>query len=183
MIASLSYQDDYFYDSVNNEYYTKANGAPDGTFANNYKYSAVRAWLLGEFYETAFSDLGCQLILSTEVNNGDASMGGLDSNNYSCENTVDSVFLLSYEEIMKSEYGFDSSDALKMRASDYARATGVYMNTDSSYYGNAWWWQRSPNTDFSDCVSVVDSGANVSFNYVYINGGGILPALRIALNK
>ena len=54
VIANAAYQADMTKTNTNS--YTSANGAPTGTFANDYFYSGVRAWLNGEFYKSAFSD-------------------------------------------------------------------------------------------------------------------------------
>ena len=71
IIANMAYQPDYTYD---NAYaYTSANGAPSGTYANNYKYSEVRRWLNDNFYNTAFSDKEREIILTTEIDNSKKS--------------------------------------------------------------------------------------------------------------
>ena len=157
-------------------------------YANNYKYSDIRAWLNDEFYNTAFGDLQQALIQTTEVDNSVYSTGN-SSNSYACENTFDKVFLLSYREVTNSAYGFESSStydtARQMLTSDFSRATGVYMSTDSSYYGNGWWWWlRSPY--------YYDSGYARFVNYYGIAGdssltvgsdlSGVVPALNLTLS-
>ena len=56
------------------------------------------------------------------------------------------------------------------------------MSTPSDYYGNGWWWLRSPNTDFSYYARRVygvgyDYGSHVNTPYY-----GVVPALRIRLD-
>ena len=140
-----------------------ANQAYNATRDNNYKDSDIRAWLNDQFYTTAFSDLQRELILTTTVDNSVASTG-YASNPYACENTEDKVFLLSYAEVTNGEYGFSTDPwgidmARRMETSDYSRATGAYMNTDASTYGNGCWWLRSPY-----------SGNSIIARYVYSNG-------------
>ena len=71
-------------------------------YANNYEYSAIRAWLNEDFYDTAFSSLQRELILVSQVDNS-ASSTGYDTNKYACCNTQDKIFLLSAKEVMSSE--------------------------------------------------------------------------------
>ena len=172
---------------IANHYYhhTRSSTTIDGqtVYANNYKYSDIRAWLNDEFYNTAFGDLQQALIQTTEVDNS-AQSAGYSSNPYACENTFDKVFLLSYREVTNSAYGFASDyatydTARQMITSDFSRATGAYITPDSSHYGNAWWWLRSP----------YDSGARGVdfFGYTNIychvrNDYGVVPALNLTLS-
>ena len=164
-----------------------ANMAYDEGGSNNYKNSDVRAWLNSTFYETAFSELQKDLILTTTVDNSVYSTG-YSPNQYACEDTEDKIFLPSYREVTNSEYGFETSSstddtARRMQMSDYSRATGAYMSTGSSiYYGNGWWWLRSPYDDGSDIARYVVHYACVDGNYyVYDSSFGIVPALQIRL--
>lgn len=107
----------------------------DGTkiFANNYKYSELRNFLITEFYEKAFNDLQETLIMLTTVDNS-ASTTNSDTNNYVCENTEDFIFSLSYADLVNTEYQFkaDSSamDVARMLpVTDFAMATGAAKTT------------------------------------------------------
>ncbi len=179
IIANTAYQSDYFLSGTN--WYTTANGAPENTYANNYQYSAVRAWLNVQFYECAFNDLQKALIQATLVDNSAESTDSA-SNLYACEDTLDKIFLLSYAEATNSAYGMDTDESRCMTISDYGRATGVYMATNSVDYGNGYWWLRSPK-----------SGACNQASAIYYNGDtdkiepvnsithGVVPALWICL--
>ena len=153
-----------------------------------YADTEIRAWLIETFYKTAFCKLQQEIILSTVVDNSAASTG--NPNNSDDENTLDKVFLLSYKEITNSDYGFSAegiTDAMRqMPTSDYSRATGAYMSTESAYYGNGSWWTRS---------TIGPDGALGNFNYRFIGTDsgivfvscideketGIVPALWIIL--
>ena len=191
IIANVAYQPDYY---RNYNYYTTANGAPQGTYANNYKYSNVRNWLNSIFYETAFSTLESALILATEVDNsakstnpyGNENCWGNGENQFACENTSDKIFLLSMEEVTYFGYGFllnhNSNDtARKMLTSDYSRATGAYMNTASAYYGIGQWWLRSPKYGVSREVSMIHILGTSNTAYTQDTYIGVVPALRIRL--
>ena len=176
---------------IANHYYhhTSSSTTIDGqtVYANNYKYSDIRAWLNDEFYKTAFGALQQALIQTTQVDNSVYSTG-YSSNPYACENTFDKVFLLSYREVTNSAYGFASSystkdTARRMLTSDFSRATGAYMSTDSSYYGNGWWWLRSPDNDsFSYARNVRYLGSADYINYVLYDYRGVVPALNLMLS-
>ena len=165
-----------------------ANKAYASSNNNNYEDSDIRAWLNDEFYKTAFGALQQALIQTTEVDNSAQSTGN-SSNSYACENTFDKVFLLSYSEVTSSAYGFASDystfdTARRMLTSDFSRATGVYMSTDSSYYGNGMmWWLRSPNYNNSDSARYVDcSGYADNRSNVYYDFNGVVPALNLTLS-
>ena len=167
---------------------------PEGTYANNYKYSEIRAWLNATFYETAFSALQQEIILITEVDNSAKSTnphgnetahnGGV--NKYACENTNDKIFLLSQEEATNEAYGFSSSESAdesrEMITSDYSRALGALMITTEDYYGNGWWYHRSPDCNRSGYAyrSSTDGHCNSSI-WVDYTSLGTVPALKIRL--
>lgn len=159
-----------------------ANKAYDSS-SNNYAESDIRAWLNDQFYNTAFTALEQELILTTTVDNSAASTGD-GSNPDACENTNDKVFLLSYAEVTNSAYGFSTSTSRQMQTSDYSRATGAYTNigTDTEY-GNGGWWLRSPYYYYSPCARCVYSDGYIYRNYSYVSYTycGVVPALQIRL--
>lgn len=153
--------------------------------SNNYMNSEIRQWLNEQFYETAFDELQREIILTTTVDNSVYSTG-YSSNSYACADTEDKIFLLSYREVVNSSYGFNSSSsnydtARRMLTSDYSRATGAYMNTSSSYYGNGYWWLRSPYNFYSYNARIVYYDGYVSSGSVYDTYRGVVPALQIQL--
>lgn len=148
---------------------------------NNYKESDIRAWLNDDFFNTAFNDKEKELMLITVVNNSPNSTEK-DTNMYTCQNTLDKLFLLSYKDATNTEYGFDEgmyyNDARKIITSDYARARGLKLVTSDGY---ANWWLRSPDYSTSTKASFV----NVSgcfYETVYKNYG-VVPAVQIEMNK
>ncbi|MBR2972392.1 MAG: hypothetical protein IKC61_05650 [Clostridia bacterium] len=192
IIANLAYQSDYnlyyfAYDTEKNYYGTTANGAPNGTYANNYKYSEVRKWLNATFYETAFSELQREIILTTMIDNS-AESTGFSSNPYACEDTEDKIFLLSHAEVTKSEYGFaldylSYDTARRIQTSDYTRATGAYMYSAPSYYGKGYWWLRSPQYSYSCHTNTVGFSGDIDYaDILSIRSVGIVPAMWIDLN-
>ena len=149
----------------------------NGNYSNNYANSDIRAWLNATFYETAFSELQREIILTTTVDNS-ATSTGYSSNPYACEDTEDNIFLLSYLELVT--YMPNYADC-EMETSDYSRATGAYMYDSSSYYGNGYWWLRSPNYIHREFARHVDGGGGISDYYhsVYNSYYGVVAALQI----
>lgn len=155
--------------------------------SNNYMNSEIRAWLNNQFYNTAFTELQKQLILTTEVDNS-AYSTGYEANPYACANTNDKIFLPSYRDMINTAYGFNSgysaSDTARRRiTSDYSRATGAYMYTSSGYYGNGCWWLRSPSNYYGISARGVSfDGFISSSDGVDITSIGVVPALKIQLS-
>lgn len=161
-----------------------ANKAYDAGEDINYKNSDIRAWLNGEFLNTAFGEAAKGIIKTTEVDNS-AYSTGYSGNPYVCENTFDKVFLLSYREAVNSEYGFSSDGedydtARRMTVSDYARSTGAIMDT-SSYFGCGGWWLRSPNNYGGEYVRCIAYGGYDASYHVRNDFSGVVPALNITL--
>ena len=121
---------------------------------SNYEHSDIRVWLNDEFYYKAFSDLERKFIGLTLVNNGAETTRDPD-NQYTCNNTYDRVFLLSYQDVVKNvnngfpEDWYQTSVARKKIPNDYLKVRG---QTDIE---GIKWWTRSPY-----------NSANISFvNY------------------
>jgi hypothetical protein len=148
-------------------------------YPNNYRYSDIRTWLNAGFLSKAFY-LDSSLIQTTAVDNS-ASSTGYSSNHYVCADTSDKVWLLSYADATHSSYGFSSNSSMYCVTTDYARARGCAMSTDSSYYGNCYWWLRSP-FDYSHGARCVDYDGSISSDLVSRSYYGVRPALTISLS-
>ena len=62
-------------------------------------------------------------------------------------------------------------------------ATGAYMNTSTEYYGNGWWWLRSPRNSYSySARDIRNSGYADDSNNVSSTNDGVVPALKIRLS-
>lgn len=172
-------------------YHTSNNREINGQtiYANNYAESNIRAWLNDNFYNTAFDSLQKQLIQLTTVDNS-ASTTSSASNPYACENTVDNIFLLSYQDMINTEYGFNANanakDAARQKgATDYALCQGVEMSaseTELFGFNKGVWWLRSPS-DASDhqACDIFGSGYSYDISRVWHTIYGVCPALYIQL--
>lgn len=156
----------------NVKYYVNSNERTIGSkggYANNYKYSTVRAYLNGTyessdtqsktdyankgFLQTAFTDAAQKLIVVTTVDNSaasttdgviyeaDGSRGAYG--NYICPNTTDKIFLLSIKEATTTAYGFDAS-----HISSGVGNTRIKHNTD---YAKATFAYQDPGNGYGGC--------------------------------
>ena len=164
----------------------------EGVAANNYAASEIREWLNNEFLNMAFFEVSqSSFIETTTVNNSAAST--VCNNKYVCEDTNDKIFLLSTSEALNDIYGFDSyysfegmtdfsldDPARRIKSSDYSRATGVWMSTNTDDYGNSSWWLRSPYCSGNSSARFVGFRGSVH-NYTYTSSAdfGVVPALVI----
>ena len=154
-------------------------------YANNYKYSGIRAWLNADFYNSAFA-LGNEHIQTTTVNNS-ASTTNNSSNSYACANTEDKVFLPSYRDYINSSYGFptstSSTDTRYCRTTDWARARGAYYYTSSDSYQQytGCYWTRSPYSRSSDYAWYVYSVGYLDSYGVFLTSRSVRPGLSIKI--
>ena len=180
-------------------------------YPNNYKESRVRAYLNGLSYQVKSTRQGTQLsnseflgkgflqtaftadeqakIATTMIDNSarstnldiDPTFWNDGNNDYACENTYDKIFLLSEQEVTKSEYGFTTSDVTRIRkATDFAKACGVSSSSDG--YEGGYWSLRSPSSsDGSGYNFIGDRGlATQPFrSYVDDTRDGVCPALVV----
>ncbi len=167
----------------------------DGTiYANNYRYSTIRAYLNGikdyqfetndyidkGFLQTAFSDTARALIAETEVDNRKETTGNSDDTYaaaYACANTNDKIFLLSFKEINSNVYNFTAI----RKATDYAKANNVYQSDRSGEGGI--WWLRSPVFNAEDTAYAVNYAGTCSQQRVTDKTEGVVPALTIELDE
>lgn len=154
-------------------------------YPNNYKESDIRAWLTGTFYEWAFDELDQSLIIETTVDNS-AKISSTDAT-YVCENTQDKVFLLSYQDIINSAYGFvtdinEDDKAKQLKPTDYCQSQGI-MKT----FRWSCWWLRSPGPKAgggNDAIAISVRGSmNPTTTVDSVHEGGVVPAIKITLYK
>ena len=128
-------------------------------YPNNYEYSNIRAWLNGYdgssydvdnytgigFIDIAFTEVERNLINETLVDNS-ALSNGVAINEYACNNTLDKIYLLSYQDA----YKYFEREEVQAKVTDYALSIGLYV-----YNGIGCFWLRSPSVNNSNYVSCV----------------------------
>lgn len=141
-------------------------------YVSDWETCSLRQWLNKTFYNTAFSREEKMLIGTTflENNSPDGTWFGTD--------TGDKIFILSFDDVINSAYGFDSSksefdEARKLKATDYSKCQGVYISQ-----GYPHWWLRTPGN--AEVVYLVSSYGWAALGQgVYGTGVGVVPALKL----
>ena len=166
-------------------------------YCNNYAYSNIRAWLNGlngsdyqvkdytgiGFIDVAFNDEIRNLINDSLVDNS-ASTTSDSENPYACENTIDKLYLLSYQDLKNPAYGFgeenDPLNELKLAyPSDYALTNKAFKDNET---GANWYYLRSPyNKDSRAVACVYDNGLLSSYRPARFEDHGVRPALEITI--
>ena len=166
-------------------------------YPNNYKYSNIRAylnstknqfeadggtpteydvdWLNAGFLTAAFTSAELAKIKTTLVDNSAATTAS-NNNQYTCENTEDKVYLLSYKEASKKLYGLDDYSSRIMKTTAYARANGAWQN-DKSYV--CYWWLRSPYFSIGNIALRIFKDGGDHNGPVSTDGIGVVPALTV----
>lgn len=165
-------------DPYNSSWVAAWNDSVHTYYANDYATSSIIKWLNSDFYNTAFTQAQKSNILTAELDNK------AYSDSYSAFNsktTYDKVFLLSWNEVQNTAYGFrsgvSSSAYREAKGTDYAKCQGLWVKTSN---GCSPWRLRSAG-NYSDyaCDVGYDGDLNNDFS---INGTnhGVRPALKIS---
>lgn len=154
-------------------------------YANNWEYSDIRAFLNEDFFSEAFMEGEANFILTTQV---DFSKKTAHFDRFANGKTADDkVFLLSYADTANTSYGWNhwtiKEDGKKVgKATDYAKAMGVYASLNSgSEHDAAHWWLRSAG-DFEARASVTAAIGTVGTYDVDCKAIGVRPAIKVKFN-
>lgn len=157
---------------------------------NTYAYSDYNA--SGGFLKTAFTAAELAKIADTSVDNSarstnpdaDANRNNNGINIYASDTpTTDKIFLLSYQELTKTAYGFE--DDLSENLNSYVnimnrvRQVTEYVKTNGDSASWLSWWTRSlcyNRTAGGNLAQVIGESGGVSGKQVAANGG-VVPAL------
>ena len=137
----------------------------------------LRNWLNTDFYVTAFTGTEQKYVAETYVINDDSYYETEGGNN-----TYDKIFLLSIDEVTTYFVSAPEEYDPERRAqvTGYAEAQGGWASTDSEYYGNGWWWLRSPGYHSGNAAYVRGFGDVYSLgDYVDVKINVVRPALWI----
>ena len=144
---------------------------------NNYQESEIRKWLNSEFLSFAFSF--CADVIKTTTVDNSASSTDSPNNRFSCSDTLDKVFLLSYQDYQNYSYGFEDDDSLICKTTEWARARGAW----ASYFKKGNYWTRSPRSDSSNSVWCVRTDGGFDSLCLFDSSDYcIRPAMRIKID-
>ena len=167
IIDAQAYQNVVRRESASDIYYYYIGST--STFANNYAESSIRAWLNNDFYNTAFNNTQKANIRNTTISN-DAYPS--EHSLYSSVWTTDPIFLLSYDEVRQSIYGFSDLESKKAKGTDYAKCQGLHVE-DSGFSG----WRLRTAGEYSGMTRFVQyHGGTVDDENVARTCLGIRPA-------
>ena len=132
----------------------------------------LRAWLNGEFYNSAFSIGEKSKIRSVTLSNPDNAKYGTKGGN----DTTDGIFLLSIDEVTRY---FGNDEARQCKPTSYAKNYGAWVYEET---GTTWWWLRSPgysnhNAAYVYAVGLVDHNGDNVYRY----DGAVRPAFWMGL--
>ena len=135
--------------------------------SRDYESSEIRAWLLKDFYNTAFAELQKEVILATDID--------LDENG--TNDAQDKVFLLTKAEAEAAQTALGSC---AKASTDYAKSQGTLVSADAGYKGNGQWILRALGTTENAICRINPKGEQANANYAHITTG-IVPAMWISL--
>lgn len=113
--------------------------------------SSIRAWLNGEFLESAFGSDPNGFICTAECKTKDGR-SGTDGG----ENTTDRIFLLAVDEV--TQY-FPKESSRRAPVTEYAKEQGAEYDKN----GNGWWWLRTPGKT-QDMAAGVHTAGGVNYD-------------------
>lgn len=134
---------------------------------DRWEHTALRTWLNGTFYNTAFSQTEKEQMLTMELTNSyDYEFGTADTI------VDDPVVVLNTADI---EYYFPSADERQARPTAYVRGKGLW--TDQDGYGS--WWVREDITVTAWMVNHLGNLCDAQEYKEY----GIRPVIYLSLNE
>lgn len=177
IIDSQAYSNTIY--SLSSNYYNEPTGS---VYANDYESSSIRQWLINDFYNTAFSASEQANIAFTPLDNNAYETS---YSQYNSNPTNDKIFLLSWNDVLSTSYGFNSNyrkydTARRAEGSDYAKCQGLWVSTYLSYKGNSDWRLRSAGYNSYGACFVSSNGTLSSAGSVYRTCYGVRPALKFS---
>lgn len=161
------------------EYKFVVVAANDKTWKNSY----LRHWLNNDFYKAAFSASEKANIVETNVSNQGVSYMPYQTGEG--QDTIDQVYLLSYNDLLRKKYGFsnkpDIADPAKSALNtEFAIKTGAENSDDNK----GKWFSRSPGLNMQYLSGVFFDGklSASGFNNAYSNIG-VRPVITIMFEK
>lgn len=146
--------------------------------SNDYEHSDIRVFLDSEFLKRTFNKREINEIVNDLIDNSVSSTGYLNNHNI-CVDTKDSVFLISYKEVVYICKSINDQDKYLIRTAlvtDYAIAKGVRHNIETK---RGLWALRSPHNLYRDsiisCYDLVEYDAHDSAKLQF----GLRPCIRL----
>lgn len=145
---------------------------------SDFEHSDIRKWLNDYFYNNAFTPIE-HAFIQESYNVNDPTYNFPEPNKL--KPTIDKVFLLSYNEVIKFNYGFYNQECRMAKASDFSRAKGLLsISNDISKSSN--WWIRTgfEFTPYFPAMVKYDGTADKNY-YPMGDNIGVRPAIKVVL--
>lgn len=148
--------------------------------AITWENSSIRRWLNNEFINKAFNSQEKSRIILTLLDNWDNPKYGTNAGN----DTKDKVFLLSLDEVQKY---LPNQNQRAIATTEYTQKQGAIICKEAycgerGFYGNGWWWLRSPGYYQDSAAVVLINGAVIdNGRLVHSHHYAVRPALWINL--
>ena len=137
--------------------------------SNSYEKSYIRHWLNDTFYNAAFNTKEQAIIETTMITYRSSSYG-----DYSCMNTNEKIFILSYDELKKY---FPSKVERQAKGTNYAKLQNLYISNSN---GNSFWWLRPHQIIKEHLAYYINLAGDIDF-YLIGTFRGVRPACWIKL--
>ena len=152
-------------------------------YPSNYEYSDIRAFLNGEFIQKAFTEQEQGWIFET-TNNNKCPTAYIAPETQSAD-TVDRVWLLSYQQVTSASYGFKPDGTCDetriIKASDLANAKGLIKHVVEGVTSSIWLMRNSYEYGRETIAYVGYDGLASKPFYPDAQNIGIRPALIISM--
>ena len=159
---------------------------PSEIYGNSWETSYIRAWVNGNFYNSAFAADEQEMIATSTVLNNVTGNYSSSTSDGSGTTTYDKIYLRSYYEMSSGLFstGIGVQNAARRLCSptDFALSNWAYMstsNTTSYRTGTNEYLTRSAGRSASNAC-YVDVNGMLSFNHVTFSNG-VRPVLRLAI--
>lgn len=155
------------------------NNSEKNVYANDYATSSIRNWLNEVFYNTAFNSAEKSVIATTKTDN--YAYPGYSQ--YDSQPTDDKIFLMSYDEMTNTSYGFNADEDFynavrRAKNTDYALSRGSLSSRSELYRGNGNWWLRSPGNESPGACGVYHNGSIWHDGNISYACNGVRPAFK-----
>ena len=182
-------QGNYYFENDAEGYAFYVIGGEDyiGTlYDTNWEISEIRSWLNEEFINQLFDSKQIARIQDTKVSNPNSKafyseyypedMNWYRDNTKLCGDTVDKLFLLSWEELIKYYGPLEYGDPANWGKGIYYAPSASAKNLLGD---NVRWWLRSDGT-YSSLAMFIDENGSVSNGYLNVCfDDGVRPALWV----
>ncbi len=157
------------------------NGYDDLNNASGIDYSVPGT----NFISTAFSEKECTYIIETE--NENIALFRPDE-----QNSIEKIFLLSSNDVVKTQYGFNESRSVWYEASgrvayntEYAMIMGGGLFERDGLFQSIWWLRSLSNPNEEDGISAVTISLNGEFGASIVSNPfySVRPALYLQLQQ